>query len=323
MCDICTYEQPVVLTAKNINRYDPTRTTILRDRFVREINRRFKELTRVIVEAIVDQDCFGLQPQKYQLTPPGRNAFNFARSQDKVQAFMDWLRLQKDKGLLETGEFIQLGQPIDRAWTNTYITDSYKRGVIRARYEMEHSKVMNVPSLESTGGIEVAMATPFHMDRVGVLYTRVYEELKGITDQMSTQISRVLSQGMIDGDNPRLLARKLVGTINGSGMGELGLTDTLGRFIPARRRAEILARTEIIRAHHMATIQEYRNWGLEGVQVIAEFRTVTDDRVCEQCAALHGRQFTLDQIENMIPVHPQCRCIALPITKKMENKKEK
>jgi hypothetical protein len=313
MCDVCTYQQ-TRLTVYQINQYDPTRTTALRNRFVKDMRRRFKELTRLIVEAIVAQDCFGLQPQRYQLTPPGRKAFNFARSQDKVQAFMDWLNQQRDKGLLQTGEFIQLGQPIDRAWTNQYITDSYKRGVQRARYEMNRAGVMNVPSLEQSGGIESVLANPVHLDRIGVLYTRVYEELKGISSQMSTQISRVLSQGMIDGDNPRLLARKLVGTINGSGMGDLGLTDTLGRFIPAQRRAEVMARTEMIRSHHQATIQEYRNWGLEGVKIQAEVRTAGDDRVCEECQrkAIAG-PYTLDQVENMIPIHPQCRCIALPV----------
>ena len=92
-----------------------------------------------------------------------------------------------------------------------------------------------------------------------------------------------MSQGIANGDNPRLLARKIVATIDGKGAGELGLTDTLGRFIPAQRRAEIMARTEIIRAHHAATIQEYENWGVEGVHVQAEFVTAGDDRVCQQC----------------------------------------
>jgi len=129
---------------------------------------------------------------------------------------------------------------------------------------------------------------------------------------MDTQISRVLAQGMADGDNPRLLARKLIATINGTGMGELAITDTLGRFIPAARRAEMLARTEIIRAHHNATIQEYRNWAVEGVKVKAEFVTAGDDRVCDRCAALEREVFTLDRIEGMIPLHPNCRCCAIP-----------
>jgi SPP1 gp7 family putative phage head morphogenesis protein len=170
----------------------------------------------------------------------------------------------------------------------------------------------NIPSIEAAGGIAMVMSSaPFHIDRLGLLYTRTYNELKGITDAMDQQLSRVLAQGIADGDGPRLIARKMVGVITGRGE-ELGLRDSLGRWIPAKRRAEILARTEIIRAHHVATIQEYRNWGVVGVHVKAEWATAGDDRVCSECASLEGKIFTLDEIEPMLPLHPQCRCISLP-----------
>jgi SPP1 gp7 family putative phage head morphogenesis protein len=146
----------------------------------------------------------------------------------------------------------------------------------------------------------------------------VFQDLKGITATMDTQISRILAQGMVDGDGPRLIARKLLSTINGTGTGELGITDTLGRFIPARRRAEMLARTEIIRAHHLATIAEYRNWGVLGISVKGEWRTAGDSRVCEKCQQLEGKVFTLDEIEPMIPLHISCRCIALPYIEELK-----
>jgi len=144
------------------------------------------------------------------------------------------------------------------------------------------------------------------------LYSRTFSDLKGITSAMDTQISRVLAQGIADGKHPRDLAKLLTKTISGP-MGDLGITDTLGRFIPAERRAKILARTEIIRAHHAATIQEYRNYEVEGVRVKAEWMTAGDGRVCGSCAALEGNVYSLDVIESKIPLHPQCRCIALPV----------
>jgi len=139
---------------------------------------------------------------------------------------------------------------------------------------------------------------------------------------MDQLISRILAQGIADGDNPRLLARKLVAVIDGTGAGELGITDSLGRFIPAARRAEILARTEIIRAHHQAMIQEYMNWGVEGVTILAEWKTAGDHRVCERCEAHEGETFTLEVAMNMIPLHPQCRCLALPYRKEWETIRE-
>ena len=291
--------------------YDPTRTITLRRAFERAMNRRFNTLIQTITSAIIKDDCFGLTQPTALINSPGRNAFAFPRSADKVSGFMAWLDEQIKDGVLEISHFQQAGTSIDAAWTNKYISGAYTKGVTRARTEMIKAGY-NVPPMSETGGIDASMRTPFHMDRVGVLWTRTFNELKGVTDAMSQQISRVLSQGMMEGDNPVLLGRKLAAVIKGGGA-KLGINDTLGRYIPAKRRAQMIARTEIIRAHHSATIQEYRNWGLEGITVKAEWSTAGDNRVCDKCNSMDGHRYTLNQIENMIPAHPSCRCIALPV----------
>jgi len=289
----------MITTYRKAGKFDPTRTTVLRTAFVRQMNKRFIILRGLIRKAIVEDDVFGMIDT---YGTPGRKAFVFTRAGDKVASFMDWLRDEASKGILEVGHMTRVGAAADKAWTNVYIMDSYKRGVQRARYEMSKAgyAVDDMQSLAQT------LNNPFHADRLGVLYTRVYSDLKGITDAMDMQISRVLAQGIADGDNPRLLARKLTRTITGP-VGDLGITDTLGRFIPAQRRAQMLARTEIIRAHHIATITEYRNWGIEGVEVQAEWSSVGDDgRTCDECLKMDGKEYTLEQIESMIPRHPNC-----------------
>jgi SPP1 gp7 family putative phage head morphogenesis protein len=307
MCEVTTYG-PLVRYS-----YDPTRTTTLRNAFARNMRKRFRALTTVIQEAIVQQDVFGLSVQvNADLRPPGYHAFDFPRLTQKVDAFMQWLRVQEELGILEIGHFTRLGGAIEDAWTNIYILDSYKRGVIRARSEMKKAGY-RVPRVEESGGIEAILGAPFHVDAVGYVYTRAFSQLVGITAAMDTQISQVLAQGLVDGDHPTRLARKLISTINGAGAGDLGITDTLGRFIPAQRRADMLARTEIIRAHHTANIQEYMNWRAMGVAVLAEWSTSGGNRVCAICADLEGRRFELEEIQNMIPRHPMCRCVALPI----------
>jgi SPP1 gp7 family putative phage head morphogenesis protein len=288
---------------KDNAKYDPTRTTTLRNAFAKNMNSRFNKLEHAIYQKVVTEDCFGLSVTT--------NAYTFPTSAAKVQAFMEWLKARTESGMLSIKEYEQLGSAINNAWTNVYITDSYKRGVIRARYELQKAG-FTVPSMEATGGILMSMTIPLHADRLGLLYTRVYTDLKGITTAMDTQIARILTQGMADGDSPLFLARKMLGAINGTGMGDLSLTDTLGRFIPAKRRAEMLARTEIIRAHHQATIQEYMNWGLENIIVQAEFITAGDDRVCSKCESMEGQIYSLEEAMNLVPVHPLCRCMCLP-----------
>ena len=294
--------------------YDPTRTTVLRNQFASQMKSRFNRIVKSIKVAIVDQDCFGLNNQfnigfrSIEMNVgPGAKAFDFPRSQDKIQGFMGWLKQQED---IELTTAEQVGRGIEDAWTNQYVQSAYQKGIYRGRQELVNAG-MSVPTIAETGGIDIAFNTPFHLDRVGVIYSRTYSELKGITGAMDQQISRVLAQGIADGKGPKVLASALRKTITGMGK-DLSITDSLGRYIPAKRRATILARTEIIRAHHLATVQEYQNWGLEKVKVKAEWKTAGDGRVCPDCAELEGGIYTLEEIRNMIPKHPQCRCVALP-----------
>jgi len=305
---------PLLAAYQRGDRYDPTRTTALRNAFARDMAKRFRWLRGQVRRMIVDEDCFGLRPEGggVRVVRIHRRDFDFPRSQDKIAHFMDWLGGQVDQGILQVSVRDRLGTSIEDAWTNVYIEDSYKRGVMRARYEMERAGHL-VPRLEETGGITGAMMQPPHADRLGVLYTRTFTGLRGITQAMDHQISQVLAQGIADGDNPMLLARKLNKAISGIGA-DLSLTDTLGRHIPAERRAKLLARTEVIRAHHQGMMQEYKNFGMLGVRIQAEWQTAGDLRVCPECLDMEmAGPYTLEQVEGMIPLHPQCRCIALPL----------
>ena len=290
--------------------YDPTHTTTLRNAFAREMNKRFIKLRGLIRDAIVAQDCFGLGPDNYSASV--HKAFAFERSADKVAGFMGWIDEQVKAEILELAPNYgtRLGQSVDRAWTNMYVQSAYQKGIERGRAELIAAGY-DAPSIATSGGISAAFNGPQHLDRAGLIYTRAYTQLKNITDAMSNQISTVLSQGLMDGKSQANIARLLNKTISGKG-GTLDLVDSLGRFMPAQRRASILARTEVIRAHHVATIQEYENWGAAGVAVQAELRTAGDSHVCTECASLNGQVYTLEKARSLIPVHPRCRCICLP-----------
>ena len=308
MCEVATYQQ--------VKNYDPTQTTLLRNYFARNMNKRFTELALMVKKSVYNNDCFGLKKnslQTDQMQPASEEEFKYKNSSEKIALFLFWFQTQVDRGILGIVSF-------QDPWTNPYVYEAYKRGVIRARKELIKAGY-KIPTIEEMGGIEVVLRNISHVERLGLLEGKVFTDLKGITDAMSTQISRILTQGFLNGDAPALIARKLVAVINGTGMGELGITDTLGRFIPAARRAEMLARTEIIRSFHLATIQEYRNWGLEGIKVLAEWSTAHDDRVCEKCAPMDGKVFTLDEIEPLIPFHPLCRCTTVPYIEELQKYK--
>ena len=74
----------------------------------------------------------------------------------------------------------------------------------------------------------------------------------------------------------------------------------------AKTRAEMVSRTETIAASNEGALRRYE---LEGVGK-SEFYPSPD--ACDECLALIGEYITKDS-HNMIPVHPFCRCVWLPI----------
>ena len=294
-------------------RFDPTRTTVLRNTFVRDMDKRFNELAKFIRIAIVEKDVFALRRVKtMQMMPLGEEEFDRDSYAEEIALFLLWLQRQVDIGILNKSQSFQIGRIVSQSWTETYIKDAYKRGIIRARQEMIKAG-MSVPSIEASGGIEAIMASLNHTQRLNLLYASVFNELQGVTDAMRNNISQILSLGMIAGKSASEIAKEVRAVIDGTDMATLGIADKIGRFVPAKLRAEMIARTEIIRSLHLAAVEEYRQWGVTGIEVLGEWRTAHDGKVCPECASMEGKVFTLNEIEFMIPAHPFCRCFILPV----------
>jgi SPP1 gp7 family putative phage head morphogenesis protein len=289
-------------------RTDPTRTTALRARFIRDMMGRFRDLMKAVREALVVKDVFGMgtadRPLHIVMRQVTEREFAYPKSADKVKGFMKWLAEQEQEYILSHGkrglDVVRQGGPagIEAAWTDVYIRSAYQQGIARARTEMAARGYKKVqPVMQSPGGPAAAFNTPFHADRVGLIYQRTYTDLKGITQAMDRHISRTLAQGMAEGRNPLQIARSITADIK-----KIGIT-----------RARTLARTEVIRAHSEATIQEYKQAEVLGLKLEAEWTTAGDGNVCPKCEEMEGETFTLAEAEGKLPLHPNCRCIFLPV----------
>jgi SPP1 gp7 family putative phage head morphogenesis protein len=269
------------LTVHAANRVDPTRTTLLRNAFEAEIYRRFRALKGAVNKYLVGDDSLALKAN-----------FTFTTSPAKVAQFMAWLRKQEAQGILG----IRQGTPVEAAartaWTNVYVESAYQKGLSRGVSALKKGGVKVAPSF-----IDSAFRRPIHADRLGLIYTRTFSELDGITKEMDRQISRVLTQGVADGLAPGQIAAKINNRIDA-----IGIT-----------RARTLARTEIINAHADATLNTFSEAGIAGVEVESEFVTAGDDDVCPECAELEGKTYTIDEARGVIPVHPNCRCAWVPV----------
>lgn len=107
-------------------------------------------------------------------------------------------------------------------------------------------------------------------------------------DLMKAELSKLLQSGIIQGKNPRLLARDLT---------KLFGTSTFN--------AERLMRTELARVQTEAQKQSFIRNGFD------EYEFIANSGCCEHCQELNGKHFKVDKMmpsENAPPMHPHCRC---------------
>lgn len=78
--------------------------------------------------------------------------------------------------------------------------------------------------------------------------------------------------------------------------------------------AYVLVNTEIARIQTERTLNRYKNDGIKEF----EFFAGTDDKTCDKCIALDGKQFKISKAKigiNCPPMHDGCRCCILPVIK--------
>lgn len=289
-------EQTFILFAHVIKRtkIDPTQTTTLRIKFTRAMRVRFNELKVAIRKSIVDNDGFGLgkRKQKFITHKIETGSFDFSKSADKHSAFMDWLHKSQNDGILQIRTGTPFATAASNSWMNVYIDTAYQRGIQTAAMQMRAAG-----ATVSNRWIDAAFNQPIHADRVALIYTRNYNELKGITDAMDQKISRVLAEGLANGDGALELADAIMEAV-----------DSIGEV-----RAEMLARTEVIAAHAEGQLNSFDEAGIEGVNLMAEWATAGDDAVCPECDDKQGEEMSIDDARGEIPLHPNCRCAWLPV----------
>lgn len=278
-------------TLRAYNRIDPSKTLTLRKRFERDLGARFQTLVSEIRNAIVDLDVFGLRAMQL-----AERQFQFDTDGDKMRSFIRWLNQQVNQRVLEVQVVDGIERPLRREkWTNMYVRTAYRKGIEHARQEVNR-RIRDTFDTDDRA-IDSAFDRPIHADRIAPLYERTFSDLQGATTEMTSQVRRTLLQGLTDGKHPRDIATELNNRVK-----KIGKT-----------RARTIARTEIIRAHHQANINEYESAGVAGVNVVAEWLTVGDGSVCAECEDMAANgPYSLDDIRSMIPLHPNCRCVAVP-----------
>lgn len=257
----------------NSLRVDPTRTNLLRAKFTRDMENRFNRLTHQINDYINKKDALTL------------NAFEFTSLPSKLDAYKKWLLEQVNKGLLITNDK-------QKPWTDEYIESSYKQAATRAYADVKKQGATEAFKKEFASSFSL----PVTQQRLQLLFTRAFDQLKGVTQAMGNAMSRVLGDSLAHGLGARDAAKLLIQ--------EVGL---------AKQRALTVARTELIHAYAEGQLDTFDKLGITELGVEVEHLTAGDDRVCPKCAALNGKIYkSVAEARGVIPVHPNCRCAWVP-----------
>lgn len=285
---------------------DPTKTLVLRRQFSADMTRRFKRI-RSAITAVMREDVFdiGKEPVIGLQGPFIPQSFIYTRSQDKIDAFMVWLNEMEKREILEIISGPTLG--LDEPWTNTYVRSAYQKGMANARSELAGIGV-DLPTFGQIPGlmdpITAAFLQPFHADRVGLIYTRVFEALKGVDAEMDKQISRLLSKGIVEGRNPREIGRWLTDRVD-----KIGIT-----------RGQLIARTEVIQTFNEAALNEYKYAeAIVDEPVYAQWWSALDSKVRPTHQQRHGKVFTRERAQQLIG-EPNCRCSLIPYIESIHGK---
>ena len=164
--------------------------------------------------------------------------------------------------------------------------EQFMAKILRGRTEEELQRQAGILGKTVRNNAKLAETIPnasFH----GATFS---ERIWGNQTALKAELSKQLQAGMIQGKNPRVLAREIQKTFGASASS-----------------AERLMRTELARVQTEAQRQSFLANGFE------EYTFHVNRGCCSACADLDGKRFKIKDMmpgKNAPPMHPNCRCSA-------------
>lgn len=185
-------------------------------------------------------------------------------------------RVKEGANMLMREEILVPGQEtISKAIRRSYLTG-----------QLRSAQFLEGVGIEAQVGI-----SPVDTGVMEILKQRNYTGLKGITDDLGKEITRHITEGVLNNESVSEMTKRLRQS-----------------FGEGRNRAETFVRTETMYAYNTAAKAQYQKYGVEMV----EWLTADDERTCPRCGPLNGEKFKVGEAPQT-PLHPNCRCVLLPV----------
>lgn len=173
-------------------------------------------------------------------------------------------------------------------------------------------EAIDVARFEGTFDIRTSGATAWAKEHTAELVTQVGAETR-------FAIRQAIAYGLDQGGTIETIARRYVRPI-------VGLTGrqatALARFVDSgadasavareaarklRYRSIMIAQTESCGAVSEAAVMGYEEAGVERVELVASADC------CDLCAGLNGERYDMAEGRGVLPIHPLCRCVMVPV----------
>lgn len=314
---------------------NPTKTRGIEKAWRREINRRWARFTRDVIKELRVVGGFSVN---VVIGKPRFNVDSvtskmkqvdvlFANDEaDKARAIMDKVDLMISNAFEADPDQLRayiafFQRKIDELlvgdWQEKYQQRSYELAVNRFIQEIKrqeslknddvgmfnNSMINNQRSffgiiIEAFGKAKDFLTRPVHQDELNFLFTRSFEALEGLTDDMARQIRIILFNGAQQGigiDELTIQIKKRIGV--------------------SKTRARLIAQTETIQAFQRGTINQAKLTSeVLGEDVGLRWLTVRDVKVRHIHVGFHGQMMSQKEASRNINISPfNCRCGLSPV----------
>jgi len=191
----------------------------------------------------------------------------------------------------------------------TAAKESHLEGITQGALELKVHGLPGYDALTDESAKRLAKDAFSLMDRSALDFlVRFDVQLAGqVSTDLLTGVKNALTVGIAQGLSIPNIAKNIGSVIlDKEAFKQAGKTV----FGSAQQRIELIARTEILRAHNQGRLKFYDTVGVRQVR----WMVAHDERLCPICSELDGQVFAIEKMPPL-PRHPLCRCAchAMPL----------
>lgn len=267
--------KPAILPA---NKQDPTGVDRLERGAMRDFSRRLRKIGKGYIELL----------NRIPSEPAVNQRYTFRLDQTLLS-----MLLQNGESLVD--DILLQGGELNLWFWQDYVSTAYQRGTAQEFSNLSQQSPAYAADRES---IENILLSEAYQSRLILVRAREFEEMKGLSNQIKADLSRVLTDGIGRGLNPREVARNITAQ-----------TDI------ERSRANRIARTEITTALRRARWDEHDQAKDDlGLNVMLLHMSALSPTTRRTHALRHGHLYTSDEVREWYSINGNAINCYLPDT---------